>query len=144
MRHLVGVIGAVVGGALLAGCGSSNGADTAKITQTVTSELRDLANGNGTAACGLATPSGQAELAGASPAHSCAAAIELVSAHLSAQIKLGLQTAEVKQVTISGGSATVSDADITSKQGDLTGFLSPSSAPTVLTKQPDGSWKIAG
>ena len=50
----------------------------------------------------------------------------------------------IGSATVDGGSATVSNADITSTQGTLSGFLGPSSAPTVLTKQPDGSWMIAG
>ena len=36
------------------------------------------------------------------------------------------------------------NADITSTQGSLSGFLDPASTPTVLVKQPVGSWKIAG
>jgi hypothetical protein len=135
----------VVAGAVLAGCGGTDTtADTTKITQTIMSELADLANGNGAAACALATPTGQTELASASPHKSCAEAISIVSQHLTPDVKLGLQHAQVHKVVISGGSATVSNADITSSQGNATSFLNPTSTPTVLVKQPDGSWKIAG
>ncbi|HEX3873096.1 MAG TPA: hypothetical protein VHW26_03045 [Solirubrobacteraceae bacterium] len=142
--RLAGLTATLVTGCVLAGCGSSETADTAKIKRVVTSELADLAAGKGGAACALATPLGQAQLASGSSAHTCSAAIDEVSAHLSAAIKDGLRTAQVNKVTITGGSATVSDADITSTQGSLRGFLNPASAPTVLTKQPDGSWEIAG
>jgi hypothetical protein len=127
------------------GCGSTDTtADAAKIKQTIMAELADLANGNGAAACALATPTGQTELASASPHKSCAEAITLVSQNLSPDVKLGLQHAQVNKVVISGGSATVSNADITSSQGNAASFLNPATTPTVLVKQPDGSWKIAG
>jgi hypothetical protein len=142
--RLTGLIATVVACGILAGCGSSDSADTAKIKRVVTQELSDLAAGNGAAACALATPAGQAQLASGSTAHTCAAAIDLASSRLPAQVKEGLRTAQIKKVTITNGSATVSDADITSTQGTLTGFLDPASAPTVLTEQPDGSWEIAG
>lgn len=135
----------VVAGAVLAGCGATDTtADAAKIKQTIVSELADLANGNGAAACALATPTGQTELASGSPHKSCAEAITKVSQNLPADVKLGLQHAQVNKVVITGGSATVSNADITSTQGNASSFLTPASAPTVLVKQPDGSWKIAG
>jgi hypothetical protein len=139
------VIAGLLAGGVLAGCGGgASAADAAKVAQTVKRELGYLAAGNGAAACALATPSGQTELAGASPSHTCAEAIDLVSQNLPPAVKLGLQTAVVKKVTINGGSATVSNADITSTQGNLSGFLGAGSAPTVLTEQPDGSWEIAG
>jgi hypothetical protein len=135
----------VLAGVLLAGCGSStSSADAAKIEQTVMAELADLANGNGAAACALATPTGQTELASASPNHTCVAAIDLVSENLSPAIKQALLHAKVNKVVITGGSATVSNADITSTAGSLTSFLNPSTTPTVLVKQPNGSWEIAG
>ncbi|HEY5198340.1 MAG TPA: hypothetical protein VIJ51_15070 [Solirubrobacteraceae bacterium] len=139
------VIAGLLAGGLVAGCAAGGStADAGKVAQTVTRELGDLAAGNGAAACALATPTGQTELASASPNHKCAQAIELVSQNLTPAVRLGLKTAVVKKVTINGGSATVSNADITSTQGSLSGFLGPGSAPTVLTKQPDGSWEIAG
>jgi hypothetical protein len=145
LQKTAGLLAAVLAGGLLVGCGgSSNTADATKVAETVMHELGYLAEGNGSAACALATPTGQTELASASPNHTCAQAINLVSQNLSAEVKLGLRTAEVKKVTVNGGSATVSNADITSTQGNLRSFLGPASAPTVLTKQPNGTWMIAG
>jgi hypothetical protein len=140
----VGLVAALLAGLVIAGCGTSDSADVAKIKRVVTSELNDLAAGKGGAACALATPAGQAELAGGTSAHSCAAAIDLASSRLTPAIKEGLRTVQINKVTVTNGSATVSDTDITSKQGNLKGFLQPASAPTVLTEQPDGSWEIAG
>jgi hypothetical protein len=142
--RLAGPIATLLAGLVVGGCGTSESADTAKIKRVVTSELADLAAGKGGAACALATPLGQVQLASGSSAHTCSAAVDEASGKLSAEVKDGLRTAQVNKVTITGGSATVSDADITSTQGSLTGFLDPASAPTVLTKQPDGSWEIAG
>jgi hypothetical protein len=140
-----GAVAIVVGGLALGGCGSTdNTGDTAKIKQAVMAELGDLARGDGAAACALATPTGQTELANASPHKTCIEAITLVSQNLAPEVKQGLLTAQVRKVTISGGSATVSNADITSTQGNASSFLNPASTPTVLVKQPDGSWKIAG
>ncbi len=132
-------------GLLGAGCGGADtGADAAKIKQTVTQELGDLARGDGPGACALATPTGQTELASASPHKTCPEAITLVSQNLAPEVKQGLLSVKVNKVTITGGSATVNNADITSTQGTVSSFLDPASAPTVLVKQPDGSWKIAG
>lgn len=141
--RLLVLIATLLIGLLVAGCGSGNSADAQAVAKTVTQEFADLAAGNGAGACALATPGGQTLLASGTH-HTCADAINLVSQNLPDQVRLGLRTAVVKKVTINGGSATVSPADITSTQGSLTGFLSPNSAPTVLTKQPNGAWQIAG
>ncbi len=139
------VVATLLGGLLAAGCGSADtAADAAKIKQTVVQELGDLARGDGPAACALATPTGQTELASASPHKTCPEAIALVSQNLAPEVKQGLLSVTVNKVTINGGSATVANADITSTQGNVSSFLDPATAPTVLVKQPDGSWKIAG
>jgi len=139
------VVATLVAALLPAGCGSAeNAGDTAKIKQTVMAELGDLARGDGVAACALATPTGRTQLAKGSSSRKCTKAIMLVSQNLAPEVKQGLLSVQVNKVTISGGSATVSNADITSTQGSVSGFLDPASTPTVLVKQPDGSWKIAG
>jgi hypothetical protein len=139
------VLATLLAGLLSAGCGGvDTSGDAAKIRQTVTQELGDLARGDGPGACALATPTGQTELASGSPHKTCSEAITLVSQNLAPEVKQGLLSVKVNKVTISGGSATVSNADITSTQGSVSSFLDPASAPTVLVKQPDGSWKIAG
>jgi len=139
------VVATLLAGLLAAACGSvDTSADAAKIRQTVTKELGDLARGDGAAACALATPTGQTELAAGSPRKSCVEAINLVSQNLAPEVKQGLMTVQVNKVTITDGSATVSNADITSTQGSVASFLDPAATPTVLVKQPDGSWKIAG
>jgi hypothetical protein len=94
--------------------------------------------------CSLATKDGQAALAKAIPHASCTQVVDLVSAHLSSAEKQALQSAKVGKVTIDGSHASVSDSAITSSKGSLKGFLTAGSAPTKLTKQSDGSWKISG
>jgi hypothetical protein len=136
----------LAGAALIAGCGSSSSgsSDATHIKQTITTAFSDLASGNGAGFCGLATTAGQQTLAKALPGATCAKVVTLVSQHLSAQQKAGLQHATVKNVTVKGNTATIKNADITTSQGTLKGFLSTSGQPTMLTKQSDGTWKLSG
>ena len=78
------------------------------------------------------------------PGASCEEVVKLFAQRIPMPLKEGLLTATVKRVTISGNTATVQDADVTSSRGTLAGFFQPGSAPTTLTKQSDGSWKISG
>jgi hypothetical protein len=128
------------------GCGgsSSSSSDTAAVQQTVTKVLHGLGSGDGKTVCALATKDGQAALAKAVPHSTCAQVVDLVSAHLGSAEKEGLQNAKVGKVTIDGSHASVSDSAITSSKGSLKGFLQSGSAPTQLTKQSDGTWKISG
>ncbi len=128
------------------GCGGSgsSSSDTAAVQQTLTKVLHALGSGDGTTVCALATKDGQATLAKAVPHSTCAQVVDLVSAHLSSAEKQGLQNAKVGKVTISGNNASVSDTAITSTKGSLKGFLQAGAAPTKLTKQSDGTWKISG
>jgi predicted anti-sigma-YlaC factor YlaD len=136
---------AVALSAVLAACGSSsNSQDVAQIKQTLTRAFRALARGDGATMCSLATPAGQKTLASAVPHSSCASVISLVAAHLSAAQKAGLSSVRIKNVTLHGNHASVSDADLSAAHGTLKGFLQPGSAPTQLTKESDGSWKISG
>jgi hypothetical protein len=144
MRVLhAGATAVLLAGSLVAGCGSGSD-DTARVKQTMTRELKSAADGDGATACSLATPSGQAKLARAVPGSTCEQVISLLSQRLPSQVKEGLRSAEIKKVTVNGDTATVQDADITSARGNLGGFLQPGSPPTILTKQPDGTWKISG
>lgn len=108
--------------------------------------LHAAASGDAVTACGLVTPEGQASLVQAlgSPGSSCIQTIASVSATLSQDTKDGLATATISKVSVDGQTATVNAEDITSTQGDLSAFFGPGSPPTVLTQQPDGSWKISG
>ncbi len=135
---------ALSGAVLLAGCGGSGSSDADKVKQALTRELSAIATGDTTTACSLATPSGQAKLAKAIPGGTCKSVVALVSQHLSAQVKVGLRSAQIRRVTINGDTALVRDADITSTRGTLSGFIGPGSAHTMLKKQPDGSWKLSG
>jgi hypothetical protein len=143
-----GAVHALVGSlaVLVVGCGGGAGVggDRAKIEQTLQRDFTAIANGDGGTACALATPSGQAKLEKAVPGASCEQIVSLVAQRLPQRIKHALRTAQIKQVTIKGDTATVQDADITSTRGSFRGFLHPGSAPGVLKRQPDGTWKIAG
>jgi hypothetical protein len=126
-----------------AGCGSSV-SDATKVKQVLTREMAALAAGDGATACSLATAAGQAKLSRAVPGATCREVIALLASRLPAAIKEGLTSAQITKVTVSGNTATVQDADITSTRGSLSGFLQPRSAPTTFQKQPDGNWKISG
>ena len=132
--------------AAVVGCGgsSSSSADTAAVQQTVTKVMHALGSGDGKTVCALTTKDGQASLAKAIPHATCVQVVDLVSAHLTSAQKQGLQTAKVAKVNINGNKATVSDSAITSSKGSLKGFLQTGAAPTQLTKESDGSWKISG
>jgi hypothetical protein len=134
-------------GALLAACGSSSSSssgDASAVKSTLKRAFHAVATGDGPGFCSLATPAGQKTLANAIPNASCATVIRKVSTQLSAAQKAALNSVQIKKVKITGSQATVSASDITSTSGSLKGFLQPGSAPSVLTKQSDGSWKISG
>ncbi|HEY3727266.1 MAG TPA: hypothetical protein VGL51_08845 [Solirubrobacteraceae bacterium] len=127
----------------IVGCGSGGSGDTGQVQQTLTKVLHALGSGDGATVCSLATKAGQNALANAG--HStCQQVVKLVSDHLSPAQKTALENAKVGKVTIDGKHATVSDSAITTSKGSLKGFLQTGSAPTQLTKQSDGTWKISG
>jgi ketosteroid isomerase-like protein len=140
----IGALAALCAAAGLVGCGGSSGssADTAAVQQTVTKVLHALGSGDGATVCSLATKDGQAALAKALPHSTCPQVVDLVSAHLSSAQKQGLQSAKVGKVKVDGDHASVPSSAITTSKGTLKGFLQ--GAPTKLTKQSDGSWKISG
>jgi hypothetical protein len=125
------------------GCGSSGSGDTGQVQQTVSKVLHALGSGDGATLCSLATKAGQADLAKAG--HStCPKVVKRVSDQLSPAQKAALQSAKVGKVKVDGTHATVPASAITSSKGSLKGFLQSGSAPTQLTKQSDGTWKISG
>jgi hypothetical protein len=128
----------------LAACGSAANPDLARVRQTLTRAFHALAGGDGVTLCSLATSAGQASLSSSVPHSTCARVVKLVSAQLSPAQKAAMLTAHVGQVTLHGNLATVPETAITSSRGSLKGFLQAGSAPTVLTRQTDGSWKISG
>jgi hypothetical protein len=128
----------------LAACGSAATPDVAKIRQTLTRAFHALAGGDGATLCSLATQAGQASLAQAVPHSTCAQVVKLVSAELSPAQKAAMRSAQVGHVTLQGNRATVPETAITSSKGSLRGFLQAGAAPTRLTKQTDGSWKLSG
>ncbi len=135
----------VLAAAVAGGCGSSGAsADSAKVKQTITTAFTDLADGNGQGFCSLATPAGQRALASNLPGSTCAKVLALVSQHLSDEQKQALRHTTVKRVTVKGDKATVKNSDITASSGTLQGVLGASNASTTLTKQSDGSWRLAG
>lgn len=143
--RLAGTLGTVALAVAGAGCGGgSGGADAAKVKQTVRQALTALASGNGPAFCALATAGAQAELARTTPGASCRQVVTRISNQLSPAVKLGLRHARVGKVTIDGDHASIRAGNITSTQGTLEGFLQASAPPTRLTRQADGTWKIAG
>jgi hypothetical protein len=139
---------AALAGLLIPACGGGGGSseDETLVKQTVEQFLHAVATGDGITACSLATPEGQAKLlqeVGA-PGSSCTQVVTFVAAGLSQDTRDGLATAKVDKVSFDGDTATVEDKDITSTYGDLTAFLDPDSPPTLLTRQPDGTWKLSG
>jgi hypothetical protein len=131
-------------GLVAAGCGGSSNAgpsaaDVAKVKSTITQALAAVANGDGATACSLATTTGQATLAKLVGSSSCTSAISLLASQLPPNTKAALRDAQVKKVSISGNTATVNNADITAPQANIGDLPLP---PTVLVKQPDGSWKL--
>jgi hypothetical protein len=114
------------------------------VKDTMVREFAAMANRDAATFCSLATPAGLAKLAGELHGLSCPQTVALIAQHLSPSLKAAFRTVIVNKVTISGDSATVQDADITSSEGSLAGFTQPGSAPTMLQEQPDGSWKISG
>jgi hypothetical protein len=147
LARRLSVAAAMSVGAIAAGCGGGSGAgaaQTAKVKQTVRTALADLARADGRAFCALATPAGQATLAGTLPGYNCAKLVAYVGDHLSPAAKEGLLHARVRRVTISGATARVLSADITATAGSLKGVLDDHGKPTTLIQQPDGGWKING
>ena len=133
-------------GALLAGCGSSSrlSGDASHAANTLTRAFHALGSGDGGTLCSLATMAGQKALASAVPKSTCPQVVTLVSAHLTTKQKAALGSVKVKNVTVTGNLATVRAKDISSTQGSFKGFMSSKSAPTRLSKQSDGTWKISG
>jgi hypothetical protein len=125
----------------LGGCGGTN--DVQKIKETVTRQLTAIADGDGKTACSLATESGRQQLQGGSGA-SCEQVVAFLSRMMAGSLKEGLRTVRIKRVTINGDNATIQDADITSRRGNLVGFTQAgASTQTTLVKQADGSWKVS-
>ncbi len=132
--------------ALAGGCGGGSSpadSDAHQIRATVQAALADLGRGDGAAFCALATPSGQARLAGALPGVSCARLVALAGSRVSAATRAGLLHARVTHVSIRGASATVAASDIQTTSGSLAALRSDG-GPTTLTRQRDGTWKISG
>jgi hypothetical protein len=136
----------------VAGCGGGGGgssADEKAAEQSARTFLAAFANGNGTVACGLVTPSGQHVLEGEVAAQAgtvgtigCVKIIGLLAGALPASVRDALRTAQIKKVTVNGNTAKIANKDLTSTSGSLSAFLS-SGGPTVLVKQ-NGVWKING
>ena len=143
--RLAGALGLAVTAAA-AGCGGGGGggADAAKVKQTVRRALAALADGNGPAFCALATAGARAELARTTPGATCPDVVTRISHQLSPAVKVGLRHARVGTVSVNGDHASIRDGNITSTRGTLKGFLQASAPPTKLTRQSNGTWKIAG
>ena len=134
---------AVVAASLVAvpGCGGSSDADGAK--HAMTDFMAAIGKGDGKKACALADESGRQRLVQAAKGKlSCEDLVAAIAARLPADVRTGLQNAEVKKVTVKGDRATIKDSDISAKKGKLSGFLE-SETPTKLVKQ-GGEWKVSG
>ena len=134
---------------LIAACGGGGGGsseDETAVKDTLEQFLHAVAAGDGVTACALATPEGQAKLVAevGQAGSNCTEVVSFFAASFSQDTRDGLATAKVKKVSFDGEKATVDDGDITSTQGDLGAFLDPDSHPTVLSRQPDGTWKLSG
>lgn len=126
----------------LAGCGGGSSGDEQAVKDTVTTFMSALARGDGATACAKATAAAQQRLTAqaAQAGSNCQAIISAIASRLPAPVKQGLETAQVKKVTVKGNTATVSDHDISSKSGNLGPFLG--GGTTTLTKV-GGSWKLS-
>jgi hypothetical protein len=149
LRSLRIAVVVALAGLLIPACGGGGGGsseDETAVKQTVELFLHAVAAGDGITACTLATPEGQAKLLQEvnQAGQNCTQVVTFVSAGFSQDTRDGLATAKVEKVGFDGDTATVEDEDITSTQGDLQAFLDPNSPPTVLTRQPDGTWKLSG
>jgi hypothetical protein len=134
---------------LIPACGGGGGGsseDETAVKSTVEQFLHAVAAGDGVTACALATPEGAAKLLAdvGQAGGNCTQVVSFFAASFSQDTRDGLATAKVKKVSFDGDTATVEDADITSTQGDLKAFIDPDSPPTVLSRQPDGTWKLSG
>jgi hypothetical protein len=128
-----------------AGCGGSG--DDQAVKQTVQRFLGDIGKGDGNAACALVTPAGQAALAAqiASLTHathtvSCQLILTEIAKLLPPAARQGLESVQVKNVTVKGNTATVLSKDIHATKGNASAFLS-GGAPTKLVKV-GGAWKV--
>ncbi len=137
---------AVAAGIAAAGCGtaSTGGPGEAQVKHVVQAALGDLAAGHGQAFCALATPAEQTRLARAFAHGNCSKAVGAVSDALSPAHRAALRRVEVRRVTVSGDTATVSAADIATPADPGSGFLSDDGKPTTLVRRSDGSWLISG
>jgi hypothetical protein len=140
---------ATLAGLLISSCGGGGGGsseDEAAVKQTVEQFMHSVASGDGPTACALATPDAQGKLLQAvgQSGGDCVQVVGVVSAGFSPATRDGLATATVTKVGFDGDTATVEDKDVTSSAGDLSTFLDPNSPPILLTKQPDGTWRISG
>jgi hypothetical protein len=137
---------AVAAGIAVPGCGtsSSDEAGVAKVKQTVQAALDDLAAGDGQAFCALATPAERARLAATFARRSCPDAMHSIGSGLSPAHRAALRHAQVRKVTISGGTARVRAADITFTDPSGKGFLSDAGKPTTLVRGHGGRWMISG
>ncbi|HWE11521.1 MAG TPA: hypothetical protein VG325_19395 [Solirubrobacteraceae bacterium] len=137
---------AVAAGVAAAGCGASStdGASASGVEQTVRTALGYLAAGDGRGFCSLATRAERARLATEFAARSCSEAIHAVGSGLTPVHRAALRHADVTTVTISGATATVKAADITTTSGSMKGFLSGDGRPTTLVRRAGGRWIIGG
>lgn len=128
-----------------AGCGGSG--DDQAVKQTMQNFLGAIGRGDGKAACALVTPSGQAALAAqiaalthATHTVSCQLILTEIAKLLPPAAKQGLESVQVRKVTVKGSTASVLSRDVHATKGNVSAFLS-GSAPTKLVKV-GGTWKV--
>jgi hypothetical protein len=126
-----------------AGCGGGSD-DAARVKQTMTRFLSAVGAGDAATACSLLTPSGRAgfERFMRAPAGSCSLLITLFNRNLPPGVRTALRHARIKTVKVRGNTATIRHADVSSTRGDLSAVVKAGAPPAVLTKQPDGTWKL--
>src|SRR5258708_17016640 len=128
-----------------AGCGGSG--DDHAVKQTMQRFLGAIGRGDGKAACALVTPAGQAALAQqiatlthATHTVSCQLILTQIAKLLPPAAKQGLESVQVRKVTVKGNTATVLSRDVHPTKGNASAFLS-GSAPTTLVKV-GGAWRV--
>ena len=135
--------------ACLPGCGGGGSGQDQAVKQAVQQFLSAVGRGDGAAACKHVTPSGQQALANQIAAAtkstrtvSCQLIITEIGKLLPAEVKTGLQNAQVSKVTVNGASASVRDQDIHAARGNLQPFLQ--GGPSTKLQRVGGVWMVTG
>ena len=130
---------------VVAGCNDSD-SDEAQVKDVLTGFFTDVAEGRETEACDALTTGTVRFLSAAAPTAgvpaTCADGVRAARGQLSEEEREALTTAEVRQVTISGDTATVNPQDVEFEIADQSALLSAAKAGPVVLRKAGDEWKI--